>query len=146
MTVMSTRPQLGHGKAVNRLTSTIMGARIADAAAPTPRRGSLWKRPLTWGISAQSAIASATVVFVAVAIAGAFLVFVLYRSLLSSVDDAAASRVRDIVAGLAFDKPAELDGALLTTDQRVVAVQIVDAGGKVVAHSDSAPETALIPL
>src|SRR5262249_30237422 len=62
------------------------------------------------------------------------------------VDDAAASRVRDIVAGLAFDKPAELDGALLTTDQRVVAVQIIDAGGKVGAHSDSAPETPLIPL
>jgi signal transduction histidine kinase len=130
----------------NRLESTIMGARaIAEAATP-PNRTFGWMRPSTWGISTRSAILSATVVFVALAIAGAFLVVVLYRSLLASVDDAAAGRVRDIVAGLAFDPPSELDGALLTTDQRVVAVQIIDGDGKVVAHSDSAPDRPIIPV
>jgi len=126
----------------------MIGAQISDAAAPTPPlRDSAWfGRPLRWSISVRSAIASATVVFVALAIAGGFLVAVLYQSLLSSIDDAAASRVRDTVAALAFDKPAELDGALLTTDQRVVAVQIIDSAGHVVAHSDSAPETPLIPV
>ena len=123
-----------------------MGARaIAEAATP-PKRTFGWMRPSTWGIATRSAILSATVVFVALAIAGAFLVVVLYRSLLASVDDAAAGRVRDIVAGLAFDPPSELDGALLTTDQRVVAVQIIDGDGKVVAHSDSAPDRPIIPV
>ena len=145
MTAMSMRRRHAGATVGNRLESTIMGARaIAEAATP-PNRTFGWMRPSTWGISARSAILSATVVFVALAIAGAFLVVVLYRSLLASVD-AAAGRVRDIVAGLAFDPPSELDGALLTTDQRVVAVQIIDGDGKVVAHSDSAPDRPIIPV
>jgi signal transduction histidine kinase len=101
-------------------------------------------RPRSWGISTRSAIASATVVFLALAVAGGGLLFVLYRSLISGVDDAAAGRVRDIVAGLAYDPPAELDGALLTTDQRVVAVQIIDANGNVIQRSESAPDKPLV--
>jgi signal transduction histidine kinase len=104
-------------------------------------------RPANWGISTRSAVLSAAVVFVAVLVAGGGLVFVLYRTLLSSVDDAAAGRVRDIVAALNFDTAAELDGSLLTTDQRVVAVQIIGADGRVLQHSDSAPpDTPLLPV
>src|SRR6478752_10376210 len=145
MAAMSMRRRHAGATDGNRLESTIMGARaIAEAATP-PNRTFGWMRPSTWGISTRSAILSATVVFVALAIAGAFLVVVLYRSLLASVDDAAAGRVRDIVAGLAFDPPSELDGALLTTDQRVVAVQIIDDSGHLIARSDSAPDTPLLP-
>jgi signal transduction histidine kinase len=103
-------------------------------------------RPKSWGISTRSAIVSATVVFVALAISSGGLLFVLYRSLVAGVDDAAASRVRDIVAGLAYDQPAELDGALLTTDQRVIAVQIIDGNGNIIQRSDSAPTSPLVPL
>src|SRR5262245_46929148 len=103
-------------------------------------------RPAKWGISTRSAVLSAAVVLIAVFVAGAGLVFVLYRTLLSSVDDAAAGRVRDTIAALNFDSAAELDGSLLTTDQRVVAVQIIDAAGKVIQHSASAPDTPLLPL
>jgi signal transduction histidine kinase len=144
---MSMRAQHADEAGGSRLESTIMGARAtAESAEARPKRAFGWVRPSNWGISARSAIVSATVVFVALAIAGVFLVLVLYRSLLSGVDDAAAGRVRDILAGLAFDKPSEIDGALLTTDQRVVAVQIIDGNGRVVAHSDSAPDTPLIPV
>ena len=117
-------------------------------------------RPANWGISTRSAVLSAAVgapagaraspaaavVFVAVLVAGGGLVFVLYRTLLSSVDDAAAGRVRDTVAALNFDTAAELDGSLLVTDQRVVAVQIIGADGRVVQRSDSAPNTPLLPV
>jgi len=103
-------------------------------------------RPANWGISTRSAVLSAAVVFFAVLVAGVGLVFVLYRTLLSSVDDAAAGRVRDTVAALNFDTAAELDGSLLTTDQRVVAVQIIGADGRVLQHSDSAPDTPLLPV
>jgi signal transduction histidine kinase len=144
---MSTRLQRVEAAGGNRLKSTVMGiGAYADAAETRPGSNFAWMRASNWGISTRSAIVSATVVFVALAIAGAFLVLVLYRSLLSGVDDAAAGRVRDTLAALAFDKPSELDGALLTTDQRVVAVQIIDANGTVVAHSDSAPDTPLIPV
>src|SRR5690349_21335707 len=147
MTAASMRRQLADAPDDNRLKSTIMGEAVTTKAAEAqPNRAFGLTRPSNWGISTRSAIVSASVVFVALAVAGVFLVLVLDRSLLSSVDDAAAGRVRDIVAGLAFDKPSELDGDLLTADQRVVAVQILDADGRVVAHSDSAPDTPLIPV
>jgi signal transduction histidine kinase len=104
-----------------------------------------WWRPGYWGISARSAVVSGTVVLVALAVAGGGLAIVLYRSLLSGVDDAAAGRVHDMVAALQTDSADQLDAALLATDQRVVAVQLIDQGGTVVARSQSAQATPLLP-
>jgi signal transduction histidine kinase len=112
---------------------------------PAVGRMSTWWRPRNWGISARSAFVSATVVLVALTLAGAGLAFVLYRLLLAGVDDAAAGRVRDIASALQLDATEDLDAALLVTDQRVVAVQIMNASGKVVARSQSAPGTPLVP-
>ena len=67
---------------------------------PAVGRMSTWWRPRNWGISARSAFVSATVVLVALTLAGAGLAFVLYRLLLAGVDDAAAGRVRDIASAL----------------------------------------------
>jgi signal transduction histidine kinase len=103
-----------------------------------------WWRPSYWGISARSAFVSASVVLVAVLVAGAGLALILYRSLLSGVDDAAAGRVRDVVAALQYDTAAELDAALITTDQRIVAVQVIDGSGAVIQHSQSAPGPPLL--
>ena len=83
-------------------------------------------------------------VLVAFVIAGMSLAVLLYDSLLRGVDDAAAGRVRDVVAALQYDTVAELDGSLLITDQRIVAVQIIDDAGNVVQRSDSAPTVALV--
>jgi signal transduction histidine kinase len=83
---------------------------------------------------------------VALTVAGAGLAAVLYRSLLSAVDDAAAGRVRDAVGGLRFDTAEELDSDLLATDQRIVAVQIVKPDGTVVQGSQSAPDSPLVPV
>jgi signal transduction histidine kinase len=117
-------------------------------AAPLPRIGQprTWWRSRYWGISARSAFVSATVVLVALVVAGSGLAVVLYRSLLSGVDEAAAGRVRDVVAALHFDTAAELDAALVATDQRIIAVQVIDRGGSVIQRSQSAPDTPLVPL
>jgi signal transduction histidine kinase len=82
----------------------------------------------------------------AVLITGAALVLVLYESLLTSVDDAAAGRVRDVVAALDFDAGRDLDDSLLHTDQRVFAVQVIDADGTVIRRSASTPDQPLLPL
>src|SRR6202022_3109254 len=108
------------------------------AKVDEPRRWSArsyWLRPGNWGISTRSAIVSASVVLVAVLVTGAGLLFVLNRSLQSSVDDAAAGRVRDIVAALDFDTAADLDSSLLAGDQRVRAVQVIGSDGKVIRRS-----------
>jgi signal transduction histidine kinase len=84
------------------------------------------------------------VVFIALALAGAALTVALYQALLSGVDDAAARRVGDVVAGLGVDSAADLDAPLLDTDQRIVAVQVLDASGNVIAHSDGAPTSPLV--
>lgn len=100
--------------------------------------------PLRWSIAARSAFIAGAVVFIALALAGAALTIALYQALLSGVDDAAARRVGDVVAGLGVDSAADLDAPLLDTDQRIVAVQVLDAIGNVVARSDSAPAFPLV--
>jgi signal transduction histidine kinase len=103
-------------------------------------------RPRVWSIPARSALVSATVILVAVTLAGGILLSVLYFSLLSAVDDAAATRLRDITKTLQSDTMPDLDPPLLATDQRVVAVQIFDGAGHPVAQSTPAPQSPLIEL
>jgi signal transduction histidine kinase len=102
--------------------------------------------PANLGISARSAAVSAVVVFFALTFASAAFVAVLYRSLLVGVDDASAGRVRHIAEALQSNSPGDLDSALLTTNQRVVAIQLIAPDGKVVTRSGSAPNTPLIPV
>jgi hypothetical protein len=77
-----------------------------------------WLRPSYWGIPLRSAIVSASVVMVAFALGGVAVAALLYRQLVADVDDAAARRVGDLIAGLQTDSAQDLDAALLTTDQR----------------------------
>jgi signal transduction histidine kinase len=98
------------------------------------------------GIAARAAAISALVVLVALAFAGAAFDLILYRSLLVGVDDASAGRVRAIVDALHLESPDHLDGALLTTNQHVVAIQLITPDGKVVKRAGSAPASPLIPI
>lgn len=100
----------------------------------------------TWGVSARSAFVAATVVFVALAVAGAGLAAVQYRTLLYGVDSAAASRVEAVAEELRTGGPDAVDGGLLNTDERIVAVQVIASDGTVVRRSASAPERPLLPV
>jgi len=104
------------------------------------------RRTADWGISARSAFVAATVVFVALTIAGAGLAAILYRTMLSGVDSAAATRVSEISAQLTTGGVDGLDPLLLTTDQRIVAVQVIAGDGAVVRRSPAAPDTPLVAL
>lgn len=99
-----------------------------------------------WGISARSAFVAATVVFVALAIAGAGLAAVLYRTMLSGIDSAAATRVSDVAAQVRAHGAANVDPALFETDQRIVAVQVITTDGVVVRRSQSAPDIPLVAM
>ena len=68
---------------------------------------------------------------------------VLHRQLLTDVDAAADRRVRDVVAGLQFDPPAELDTGLLATDSQIAVVQVIDSSGALVRASAGAPRDPL---
>lgn len=103
-------------------------------------------RPGNWGISARSAFVAASVVFVALGVTGMVLAGVLYRSMLSEVDNAAAARVARAAAVIAARGPAALDAELLTTDTRVLAVQIIGSDGTVLHRSPGAPPSPLIPV
>jgi signal transduction histidine kinase len=111
-----------------------------------PRTVRSWWRPLRWGISLRSAYVSAAVVLVALAVAGAGLTWLLYQSLLSAVDDAAAARLHDITAALRAEPNDAIDGSMLATDQRIVAVQIFSADGRLRFRSAGAPDTPLVPI
>lgn len=100
-----------------------------------------------WGISARSAFVVATVVFLALGVAGSALAAVLYRTMLSGIDSAAATRVSEIADEVASLGPDGVDARLFDTDERIVAVQVVESpGGVVVRGSEAAPDTPLIAL
>ncbi|HTI78617.1 MAG TPA: HAMP domain-containing sensor histidine kinase [Mycobacterium sp.] len=105
-----------------------------------------WWRPWNWGISARSAFVAATVVFLALTLAGAGLAAVLYRSMLSGMDSSAAARVADVGAEVESDGVHQMEPQVLHTDERILAVQVIAADGTVVAQSDSAPDTPMIPV
>lgn len=98
------------------------------------------------GISARSAWVVAIVVFVALGVAGAGLTAVLYQTMLSGIDSAAATRVAEIAGQVRASGPAGVEDRLFDTDERIVAVQVVTRGGAVVRGSESAPDTALISV
>lgn len=118
----------------------------ATALTLSSGRKSLLACPGDWGISARSALVSATVILVALTVAGAILLSVLYFSLLQAADDAAASRLRDITKTLQSDSAPDLDPPLVATDQRIVAVQIFDGAGHLVLSSSPVPEPPLVAL
>jgi signal transduction histidine kinase len=109
-------------------------------------RNPTWWRPWNWGISARSAFVAATVVFIALTLAGAGLTAVLYRSMLSGIDSSAAARVADVAAEVQTDGVNHVEPQGLRTDERVLAVQVISADGRVVAQSDSAPHTPMVPV
>jgi signal transduction histidine kinase len=102
--------------------------------------------PSQWSIAARSAFIAAAVVLIALALAGAGLTAVFYRSLIAGVDAAAAGRVGDITVGLKNDSPAELDDPLLATDQRIIAVQVIAQDGTVLRRSGDASDTPLVSI
>lgn len=98
------------------------------------------------GIPARAATVSGVVMLVALTLAGSALGLLLYRYLIAGVDDATAARTRSIVAALQTTPPDHLDHALLTTNQRIVAVQIIDGNDHVVTRVGAAPATPLVPV
>ena len=100
--------------------------------------------PMRAGVRTRSALAAALVMTVCLAIAGGVLLLVLYRSLESTAQGAAAARAEQISAQLRTDTPREVDASLLVTDSQIGAVQIVDATGTVLAASNGAPTSPLV--
>ncbi|MFD6198595.1 sensor histidine kinase [Mycobacteriaceae bacterium NPDC060252] len=98
------------------------------------------------GIATRSALVAAVVVLASLVIVGAASVVLLNQSMCADVDAAARARATAVAERLHEEPPDELESVLLATDQRIVAVQVVDRGGQVVRRSPSAPERPLIPL
>jgi signal transduction histidine kinase len=96
-------------------------------------------------ISARSAMVSAIVVALGLTMAGSLVTLVLYQYLVAGVDDATASRVRSITDALQTNSPADLEPDLLTTTQRVVAIQVLGPDGNVIKRAGDAPAAPLLP-
>lgn len=96
-----------------------------------------------WGVRTRSAVAAAVVVTAALLLTSLVLLWVLQRSLESAADAAASARVEQLSAQLQVDAPAELDQAMLATDQHTAQVQVL-SGEQVVASSPGAPRTPIV--
>lgn len=98
------------------------------------------------GIATRSAFVAAAVVLAGLVIVGSVSVALLYQSMCIDVDAAATARAQAVADRLRKEPPRELESVLLATDQRVVAVQVVDSAGVVVRRSDSSPKDPLITV
>ena len=100
-------------------------------------------RPLQAGVRSRSALAAAVVMTLCLAIAGAVLSVVLYRSLESTAETAAGLRAERIAAALRSDDLDDLDSTLLATDGQIGVVQVAGATGVIRAASNGAPRSPL---
>src|SRR6476646_9824536 len=100
--------------------------------------------PMRASVRTRSALAAAVAMTLSLAIAGGVLLLVLYRSLESTAQGAAAARAEQISAQLRTDTPREVDPSLLVTDSQIGAVQIVDDTGTVLAASNGASTSPLV--
>jgi signal transduction histidine kinase len=100
-------------------------------------------KPIRASVRTRSAIAAAVVMMICLALASAALLLVLYRSLESTAQNAAAARADQISTQLRTDSPRDVDPSLLVTDSQIGAVQIVDVAGTVLAASNGAPRSPL---
>ncbi|WP_078316489.1 HAMP domain-containing sensor histidine kinase [Mycobacterium sp. D16Q16] len=98
------------------------------------------------GIATRSALVAAAVVLASLVIVGAASVVLLYQSMCADVDTAAKARAAAVTERLREEPPDELESVLLATDQRIVAVQVIDGSGQAVRRSESASQIPLITL
>ena len=103
-----------------------------DAAAAPPR--------LLPSVRARSVLAAVLVVALALALGAAVLYYVLQRSLLSTLDSAAAVRAGEVVSQIQSEGLSGLGDDLKATARQGQVVQVVDPAGVIIASSDSRPD------
>ena len=99
--------------------------------------------PSRWTVRMRTSVAATLVVTVCLVLAGAALLFVLFRTLETSARAAANARAHQVADELQTENAADLDRSMLVTDSQVAAVQVVDSSGRLVAQSTGSPSTPL---
>ncbi|MEV5650644.1 HAMP domain-containing sensor histidine kinase [Nocardia sp. NPDC052254] len=100
----------------------------------TERLADVWP-PSRWGLRLRSALVTTAVITVVLGFGAGIMLWLLYRSLIDTVDSAATARLDDITAQLRTTAPATLNTALLAPNGYVDIVEITDASGRVLRSS-----------
>ncbi|MEV6072113.1 HAMP domain-containing sensor histidine kinase [Nocardia sp. NPDC052001] len=95
-------------------------------------------RPARWGLRVRSAVLSTAVLAVVFALGALAGLWLMYQSLLESVDSTASGRASELAGQLAHRAPAQADEGLFARDRTIVAVQVINAEGAVVRASSEA--------
>jgi signal transduction histidine kinase len=85
-------------------------------------------------------------VLVALVVAGAGVAAALYGALMDDIDDAAEDRLNAVATNLLRTGVADLPDALLGTNNRIAAVQIIATDGAVVRESTGSAPTPLVSI
>ena len=110
-------------------------------SADRPVLGRLWGARR--GVRVQATVLATLVVALSLAVGGLLLVVLVHRSLVGSVDAAGSARARDVAALAAAGR---LQATVASTGEESSVVQVIDAGGRVVAASPNITgEPALLP-
>ncbi|WP_067672179.1 sensor histidine kinase [Nocardia miyunensis] len=98
------------------------------------RLAGLWP-PSRWGLRLRSALVATAVIAIVLGVGAALMLGLLYRSLIGTVDSAAAARLDDIVAQLRTTPPMKASAALLVPNGYVNIVEISDSSGRLLRSS-----------
>ncbi|MEU6564297.1 sensor histidine kinase [Nocardia nova] len=91
--------------------------------------------PSRWGLRLRSALMATAVITVVLGFGATLMLWLLYRSLIDTVDSAAVARLDDITAQLRTTPPSTLNTALLAPNGYVDIVEISDHSGRVLRSS-----------
>lgn len=100
---------------------------------------SILVRPSRWGLRVRSAVVSTLVLAVVFGVGGVLALWLMYRSLIGSVDSIAVARAEELVELLEQQSPDQLDGEFFDAEGSIAAVQVINADQVVVRASANAP-------
>ncbi|MGU3291069.1 ATP-binding protein [Williamsia sp. M5A3_1d] len=105
-------------------------------------------RPAMASVRVRLTVVATVLMAIGLAVAAAIMLLILHRSLLDTADGATRARATEIAAAIRSVSPSQVDPTLLARTTGIDLVQLIDAGGRVVASSPDArvPLTDPVPV
>lgn len=96
------------------------------------------------GVRGRLTILATAMLAVALALAAAIMLFVLYQSLLGSADVATSARVQELAATIDSEGVGGVDAAVLVPTDDLDVIQVIDSSGHLVAANPAGPRSPLV--
>ncbi|WP_231373733.1 cell wall metabolism sensor histidine kinase WalK [Nocardia sp. 348MFTsu5.1] len=109
------------------------------------RRSYVRIRAVATSVRGRLTILATSLLALALALAAAIMLYVLYQSLLNSADAATSARAHEVATAIAAEGVAQLDDSSLVLSENLDVIQVIDTQGRVLVSNPSTHTSALTP-